>query len=575
MTFNPDPSKAGTTPLLQWADPAEAITLHERCPICGDDAPKPVRLTVRLSATLRHGGEWRVLGCAGCTGWFFEKQVPPDYAAPALLEAGQAPFYLQQGAGLSLITRPLARLRVPPGATYLEVGCGFGFGVDYAARAKGWDARGIDPGAIAAVGAATLGLRIERRYLGAEEPELAGRFDVVMASETIEHVPSPAGFLHILRAALCPSGVLVLTTPDAADLVPANSPGVLIPLLSPGLHLALYNAAVLRRLLSEAGFAHIEVEKDGHSLVAVASDRPLALERDPAPVRSEYLSYLTGRAADVPDGSDLFFAFAGRAFQEAVNAALFDDARPARAGLDRACLSRFGHSLDALAGRLETFAGASLKRLATLMPLNLAGLLYADAVLRLHDGAPRAAVLPGFEAAARAADLLRQALAALSMEDGMAEDIRWIADAEALLCAAAAGDQGTLSRLAALPPAPSGRPGRRQLIAARAFVGLVNAGHYSLARSLADAEELDGTAWADPACPAQLLPEQRDALFCLGVLDMQGDDAEAGLQLGLARFLRVRQSIVAADRSGLHEAATTGARLALDRMGRTAEAAAL
>ena len=63
-----------------------------------------------------------------------------------MLGRGRVPFYVQQGAGIWLITRPLAQLRnAPASSCYMEVGCGFGFGLDYAIRTKGWDGRGIDP----------------------------------------------------------------------------------------------------------------------------------------------------------------------------------------------------------------------------------------------------------------------------------------------------------------------------------------------------------------------------------------------------------------------------------------------
>jgi hypothetical protein len=68
---------------------------------------------------------------------------------------------VEQGAGLEFIERNVfvaAQLRV---TSYLDVGCGFGFGLDMATRIFGWDAIGLDPGALAAAGRDMLGVRIK------------------------------------------------------------------------------------------------------------------------------------------------------------------------------------------------------------------------------------------------------------------------------------------------------------------------------------------------------------------------------------------------------------------------------
>ena len=333
-------------PIVRWPDTDKVEPQALCCPNCGSDAPKPPLLMIDFATLPGSRRETTVLRCPTCSCPFYASQVPPDYAEDAMLERGRVPFYLQQGAGLSLITRPLAQLRLPAGSVYTEVGCGFGFGLDYARHAKGWTGQGIDPGGISRLGQDMLGVTIARRYLQDTEPTLAGACDVVMASETIEHVPSPAGFVRVLRSMLRPGGTLVLTTPDAADLVPQTSPGVLIGLLSPGLHLIFQNRGSLQACLNDCGFKHVSIVKDGHSLVAFASDRPLDLEFDQAILRAEYRSYLERRAGDFPAQHDLFLAFAGRALQESVNDAAFDQARRTRADVQRACRLRFGLSLD-------------------------------------------------------------------------------------------------------------------------------------------------------------------------------------------------------------------------------------
>ena len=556
-------------------------TLALACPNCGAEGEKPFHLTVEFATGPETRQTSSVLRCPECTALFYETRIPPDYAEEAMLERGRVPFYLQQGAGLSVITRPLARIRVPAGGTYAEIGCGFGFGLDYARHAKGWNAHGIDPAGLSALGQRMLGVSIDRRYLGDDEPALAGRHDVVMASETLEHVVSPAGFIRVLRALLRPGGILVLSTPDAADMRAETPPGILVPLLSPGLHLIFQTRDSLRALLEQAGFAHVALDKDGHSLVAFASSHPLDLEADVTVLRAEYLGYLERRAQEFGREDDLFLAFAGRALLEAVNDGAYEQARRLRPLLDGACRARFGAPLEALGARAVAERGLPLEQLARRMPLSLGGLLYADAILRLASGEDRATLGVCFSRAEAAAHALQDALGGLAMEDGMTEDIAWTARAEALLCAATAGDARVTTGLAALPAAPDPLNGaaRRRAILERALVSLVNASHYQIASELVQLTGFDDAPWAAPQgdapdgdaaqYDAPLTDSRRDALFCLAVLDALHDDP-ARLERARGRFHRVRCLPGVAEApgaaEGLFAAASRGETAALARL---------
>ena len=237
-------------------------------------------VVVRLARPGGPAQPLHVLRCPGCTSPFYEDQTVPDYAGEAMFGRGRTSFYLQQGAGLSLITRPLAQLCRPPGSLTWKWAAASASDwisrcVPAASRAWG-STRGWWPGC----GRDELGLAILQRYLGAEEPELAGRFDVVMAAETIEHVPCPAAFVAALRRLLRPGGVLVLTTPDGAALRPETAPGGLgRAALARGCTWRFRPRPACMRCWRGAGFAAVTVRRDGYSLVAHAGEAPETLDR--------------------------------------------------------------------------------------------------------------------------------------------------------------------------------------------------------------------------------------------------------------------------------------------------------
>ncbi|GAC1343961.1 MAG: hypothetical protein NVSMB18_20720 [Acetobacteraceae bacterium] len=529
---------------LRWPRPddvTDVVVSGRRCPNCGSDWAKTLVLTatIRLPATPRQ--VLRLLRCPDCTARFYDDQIPPDYAEAELNSAGRIPFYVQQGAGLNLIIRPLARVRAEAGATFMEVGCGYGFGLDYAVRTRRWRSVGIDPAPLAAFGRAALGLPIEQRYLR-DDDEARGAMDVVAGSEVIEHVPSPAAFLRTLRAMLRPGGVLVLTTPNGDDVRPSTPAGVLIPLLSPGLHLVLQSPRSLSRLLDEAGFGHVRVDVDTHSLVAFASDAPLVLHEDEAGLRTEIRRHLQARAGESDPAGDPFLGFAGRAFQESINDGDWAGADQSWSLLVPACRARFGLELDQLTALPPGLCGGDLATLAEKVPLNMAGLLYGSGVRKLASGTPRAAVAPRFALSAALAEMIRDALQALAMEDGQTEDLGWTATAELLICDAESGHPALPERVARLGPAPAGGKARRLQTILRVLTTTVNAGDYKMALELVRLTNVDQAPFASPVA-ADRTSTERDALYSLGILAVNSPSARAtlgGLKLAQLRLARVR-----------------------------------
>jgi ubiquinone/menaquinone biosynthesis C-methylase UbiE len=133
--------------------------------------------------------------------------------------------------------------------------------------------------ALAEAGARPVGVEVAETALHraqADHPELEFRlapidgplpledcsFDLVWASEVIEHVADTARWLSEIRRVLAPKGRLLLTTPHHARLAIALR-GV-EPYADPlGDHLHLYTRRSLASLLGEFGFSAVRVRMVG------------------------------------------------------------------------------------------------------------------------------------------------------------------------------------------------------------------------------------------------------------------------------------------------------------------------
>jgi SAM-dependent methyltransferase len=100
------------------------------------------------------------------------------------------------------------------GAEVLEVGCGFGY-LTYALSQAGHRVTGID---ISQVACARAAERYGPLYRCVDLEDLArdtpGRYDTVLFTEVLEHLPDPVAFVQAAARVAKPEGRLVLTTPN-------------------------------------------------------------------------------------------------------------------------------------------------------------------------------------------------------------------------------------------------------------------------------------------------------------------------------------------------------------------------
>lgn len=153
---------------------------------------------------------------------------------------------------------------VRDGDRALDIGCGDGAftGELVAAGAAGVIGADVAEAALARARRRHPEASFERVPFDGPLPFADGRFELVWASEVIEHVADTARFLSELRRVLVPGGRLLVTTPNHGRLRLLLS-GV-EPYSEPlGDHLHLYTSRSLRGVLEEFGFGELVVRVAG------------------------------------------------------------------------------------------------------------------------------------------------------------------------------------------------------------------------------------------------------------------------------------------------------------------------
>jgi SAM-dependent methyltransferase len=503
-------------------------TVWALCPNCGSQGEVRQVLDIEYSPPVGHDDKHRFMlqVCPNCTSRFVDNMTTMEFHSGQQMERGEDAFHVQLGAGLWPITGQIARLDKPRGAKVLEIGGAYGFGLDFALRARGWDGVGYDPSPFAAVGMRELALPLRQEYF--TERHLAlGPWDVAIATELLEHISHPAAFLLLMRRALTQGGVLMLSTPNAECIGPEQPVSNLLPLLSPGSHAVLQTRRSLELALDAAGFAHTHIIEDGLSLTAYASAEPIRLVEDVAVRRGLYRRHLVERAELAGPTSDLRFGFAGRGIFEAVNDGDWAAADAAWAALLPATQARFGLDLESMTALPPGAETASLAELVRLIPLGLGMILFGRSMRLLAAGASRGEVEPKLRLALGSIEQLMRALAEHSLQDALSANMAGLLRTELLICDAAAGRAEVVEGLAALGD---------EATSWRGFVELVNAGAIEVATALrATLPELPEAA--------MLAGLRRNALLSL-VNFYLAPGQDALLVLPVAKMLRAGGEVV-------------------------------
>jgi 2-polyprenyl-3-methyl-5-hydroxy-6-metoxy-1,4-benzoquinol methylase len=292
----------------EWVDDSSSRPL--RCRVCDFDGSAPVLLRFDVEGRGLHDAAT----CPSCGSIDLVPEplgFTPDEAS--------VDDYVELMGGLGTLAELIEVLAQAGGDRMLDVGCGYGFAIDYARWRHGWSVVGVEPSGVAARrGAAELLLDIRNEPLS--RTTVTGEpFPLVLCTEVLEHVTDPRDLLVQIASRMTPDGTLLLTTPDAAVVSRDGDPGQIADVLSAGLHVFLASGRGLEDLLRKAGFGSIRATRNGlsHRVLARLDGTQPADPGYLPDITSDVLRYCRVRSRQVARPSALSIGLETRALRNA------------------------------------------------------------------------------------------------------------------------------------------------------------------------------------------------------------------------------------------------------------------
>ena len=258
----------------------------QRCPICESNS---------IIGIFAHGqgNRHRILdrsklcwsGCQAC-GVVFQSQFPTEAELNAYYSEGSgwdgewvAPnededFHNRKSRAnrLAKLVTEASGVEISSRPRVLDFGCGFGTILDEF-KSLGWETAGIEPGPRGHDHTA-------RNHEMIAEVPTDNSFDLIIATNVLEHVADPVDILHTLRAGLNPTGSVFILVPNLGRLNEHH----LFSNIFKGVHLFAFTQQSMVCLLKKAGFG------DYQSLANEEADTADKIGDEPLGVRLRILA---------------------------------------------------------------------------------------------------------------------------------------------------------------------------------------------------------------------------------------------------------------------------------------------
>jgi 2-polyprenyl-3-methyl-5-hydroxy-6-metoxy-1,4-benzoquinol methylase len=361
--------------LIEWLDERREEK-NFKCLVCGDSlGAKILQFCINSSDAKRF-----VYKCQECSTFCYDDPkidetiylLKKEYSEEELNNVDT--IYVEIDAGISIFAWAIYKIsKNYKNASYLDIGCSYGFSLDYCKRALGWDVCGVEPSVYGLWGKRDLGLNIYNGFSWDIDEIKGKKFNVVFSSEVIEHVENPLEFINHVKSFLSDDGCLILTTPNGDFIDKNTNPNTIFGLMFPGNHYFVTNSENLKKMLISSGFKYVETYFSGHSIVSYASMKKIDFAGEEEYIES-YLNYLFKRTHSqeiIPDY--LFRGFAARAIEDHVNLSKLEKAEEVLK------IIYIKIDIEDCIKNFESHKSASMK-----IPFFLPLILYYEGILRLN-----------------------------------------------------------------------------------------------------------------------------------------------------------------------------------------------
>jgi 2-polyprenyl-3-methyl-5-hydroxy-6-metoxy-1,4-benzoquinol methylase len=355
-----------------------------RCIACGDDDIKIVE--VKINNICRPDEIISYSRCNHCNSLIASGSNFFDYTDSEGKKPAYWRYYVQIGAGIDSMIDPIDQLRSDDvEKRLLDVGCGFGFTLDYWEKSGSGSATGLEPSDYGEIGKDMLGVDIIPEYLSRDGVICNNEYDIIYSSEVIEHVDNPIDFLETIKLKLKKNGIIALTTPNSGYIHPSSNMNAVVAALSPGLHRVLFSRFALEKILKSVGFSNIEVQTKEERLIAFASDEKLQFKSDPEKRFQRYSEYISRGSLNTSLDKDIRIGFSFRAAKEFVNYGKIEEASIHIRIFRELCLSMYGLDIDRPYKIPQYFLDVKdMSSFAEKYPFCLSAFLYYRGIYEVH-----------------------------------------------------------------------------------------------------------------------------------------------------------------------------------------------